>query len=305
MSKSSHRSQFNAKNHASRALHIEYLESRELLSAAPLAQITPPAFLSDADDFTENVSSLVTTSNPAETVILSDAAFETPQSAAAPLSVNLEVPQIEVEPAASALQANSAPVAQKIVVNTVDDTVNNDRYTSLREAIQRAGDGAVITFASSLKGKTINLSSSLVISKKITIDASSLYDSKNDEPGLTFKTTKKDPNFQETYALVINGTKNVTIKGIKFTSSISGCGIYFTGQTDSVFNVQNCDFRNLKHGCWFDGNAKSAIANIDNCVFSNISMHGLSNRSTGKMNVSNCKLQDCKDLAIWNTSKST
>ncbi len=189
----------------------------------------------------------------------------------------------------------------KIVVNTLDDTVNNDRYTSLREAIQKAADGAVITFASSLKGQTINLSRSLSINKNITIDASSLYDTKYNIPKLTLKMGTSN-----TYSIVINGSKNVTINGVKFTSANgNGFGVHCTGKTDSVFNIQNCTFHNLKNALGFEGNAKSAIVYVNNCTFSYVSVHGMFNLSSGRMNVTNCHIFSCSGLVLLNNSNSS
>lgn len=228
MTKSSQHRQRNDKNHANRALHLEYLESRELLSV-----VSPTA---DAEDLTENVSAFISTVDPAANTCFVEMDLASQESSSAPLAVNLEIQQVQVVEVPVALEANNTAAAQKIVVNTVDDTVNNDRYTSLREAIQNATDGAIITFARSLKGKTINVSRTLTISKGITIDASSLYDAKNDEPGLTIKMTG------DSYAITINGSKSVTIKGIGFTSSYSYRGISCVGKSGCVANIQNCTF---------------------------------------------------------------
>ncbi len=205
-----------------------------------------------------------------------------------------------ISPYTNVSAATTGQKVTKIVVNTLDDTVNNDRYTSLREAIQKASDGAVITFANNLKGQTINLSSALVINKKITIDASSLYDAQNDEPGLTFKIGQNGA-----YSIIISGTKNATIKGVKFTSaSGNGSGVYCVGQANSVFNIQSCYFRNLNVACWFDGTSTSSILNVDKCTISYMASYGLTNASSGRINVSNCDFWYCS-VGMMNTLNSS
>ena len=321
MTTSFNRNQLNSKNHASRTLKIESLENRELLSV-----VSPFA---SADNLTENVSAYVSTIIPSTSSLFPEMNLEIPlppQSSptrdapfevtldkplvqslpkvlsasntnlspivTAPLEVNLDAPIIQAAPTLNA----SAATATKIVVNTVDDTVNSDRYTSLREAIQKAADGAVITFASSMKGKTIYLSSTLNISKNITIDASSIYDSKNDEPGLIIRMSSSN------YMLNINA-KNVTIKGVEFSSSSGNAGgIYCYGRTSSVLNVQKCHFHNLEVACGFQGDASSATANIDSCKISSISSFGLVNSTSGRMNITNCTLSNCSYMGVVNSS---
>ena len=56
---------------------------------------------------------------------------------------------------------------------TVTNT-NNGGAGSLRSAIRNAAPGDIVTFALSLSGQTITLTSTLVINKNITIDGSSL-----------------------------------------------------------------------------------------------------------------------------------
>ena len=67
---------------------------------------------------------------------------------------------------------------QKWVVNTIADPVSwstTDSVVSLREAVSRASDGDLITFADTLAGKTITLNGSQInIDKSVMIDASSV-----------------------------------------------------------------------------------------------------------------------------------
>ena len=210
-----------------------------------------------------------------------------------------------ISPYTNVSAATTGYKTTKIVVNALDDSVNNDKYTSLREAIQKAANGAVITFANNLKGQTINLSSTLVINKNITIDASSLYDAQNNIPGLTLKTIRKDPNYNDTYSIIVC-SPNTTIKGIQFTSAsgISGCGIY-SWNVSGLVNIQNCHFRNLKVGIGAGGSSStisSTILNIDNCTISYNSYIGLLNYnpSGSRMNVTNCEIYYCDNCAIAN-----
>ena len=351
MSKSFNRSnKLNAKNHNARTLQIESLENRELLSV-----VSPFA---SADNLTETVSALVSTTDPANVGFLTNTNQDIPlppqykapqlaptegglsvpldqtaplpltvgntnatvQVAETPLVVELETPLVQTTPMAAsagttptlisetplvvdldtpqiqttprALAANNT-AAKKFVVNTVDDVVNNDRYTSLREAIQNATDGSVITFASSLKGKTINVNSCLNISKGITIDASSLYDAKNNEPGLTINilTNRTDPG------IMIKGSNTVTIKGLEFISTYEYNGIVCGGASGSVTNIQNCHFHSLYCACHV-GYAEKVTVNLDNCIISNMPYGALANHK-GVLNINNCTLSNCYE-AIYN-----
>ncbi|MBR4103118.1 MAG: right-handed parallel beta-helix repeat-containing protein, partial [Thermoguttaceae bacterium] len=96
-------------------------------------------------------------------------------------------------------EATSAKVAEKpsLVVTTNGDAVDAyDGKISLREAIQYAEAGSTIAFATSLKGKTITLTGTeLEIAKGITVDASSLYNSSTNTPGVTIDADEKSRVF--------------------------------------------------------------------------------------------------------------
>ena len=73
-----------------------------------------------------------------------------------------------------------------IVTSTADVVDPYDGVVTLREALaEYAYDNATITFASSLKGKTITLDSTITIENDVTIDAGALMT--NDVPGVTIK----------------------------------------------------------------------------------------------------------------------
>ena len=78
---------------------------------------------------------------------------------------------------AAAFMAPQTTSAEWVVTTTQDTVDASDGVLSLREAIDGASDGDIITFDSSLSGKTITLSAGqLEINDAVTIDASSLSD---------------------------------------------------------------------------------------------------------------------------------
>ena len=137
------------------------------------------------------------------------------------------------------------PETPSLVVTTNSDVVNDtDGLISLREAIAYAEAdsslGSKITFATSLKGKTITLSGTqLTISKGITVDASALYDASTQTPGITVDANQKSRVFS-----VSGGTASnpVAFVGLKITGGKTsyggGVGVYsgsatFTNSTIS------------------------------------------------------------------------
>ncbi len=102
------------------------------------------------------------------------------------------------------------------VVTTALDVVDvHDGLISLREALGYAASGATITFAKSLKGKTIALTrGQLSTSKTLTIDASNLWDATTSAPGLTISGEGKSR------ILYVGQGADVEINGITFTNGL-------------------------------------------------------------------------------------
>ncbi len=125
-------------------------------------------------------------------------------------------------------------LTNRLVVDTIEDDTTidtTDNRTTLREAIASANEGETITFATVLKGQTITLANTqLVINKGITIDASALYDSATQSPGITIDAQRQSRIF------VIGPSEvcNVSLKGLQFINGY----IYNpnVGQSDSAYS---------------------------------------------------------------------
>lgn len=144
--------------------------------------------------------------------------------------------------------AEPAVTSGVILVTTVADTIADDGVVSLREAINMAGNGDTIRFAESLKGKTLALSP-ITISKSITIDASNLYDARNDQPGITISGGS------------ISNTL-ITVNGGTATSAVNLIGLQFSGTEISVSSA------NLYGGIILN----NGVLNVSNCVFTQNSL---------------------------------
>ncbi|MBR0224440.1 MAG: fibronectin type III domain-containing protein [Thermoguttaceae bacterium] len=82
----------------------------------------------------------------------------------------------------SATTPSLSSVGAVWTVTTTEDSETNSG--SIRYIYDHAANGDVVQFASSLKGKTITLSSNLPY-KDVYVDASSIFDSVNQKPGIT------------------------------------------------------------------------------------------------------------------------
>ncbi len=135
--------------------------------------------------------------------------------------------------------SNAALETPSLTVTTNLDVVDAyDGKISLREAIARASAGDAITFALSLKGQTIKLAGSqLEITQGITVDASSLYDAKNDVPGVMLDADGKSRVFYLT-----GGTTSqpITLKGLAITGGAAdgecGAGLYVASGATAIAN---------------------------------------------------------------------
>ena len=108
-----------------------------------------------------------------------------------------------------------------LIVSTDQDVVGLlDGRTSLREAIAYAQPGDTITFAPGLAGKTIRLNGTwLDVTKSLTIDASNLWDLRNDVPGLvldgggTTRIVRSELGSDD---------ETVVVKGLEFKNGVNG-----------------------------------------------------------------------------------
>ena len=136
--------------------------------------------------------------------------------------------------------SSAVPEGYTLVVTTLEDVVDDsDGVLSLREAIAEAWYNDKIVFA---KPGTIKLSGTeLNIDNTITIDATSVWDSVNDAPGITI-----DGDFKSGVLLVTNGA-HLALKGVKVINGKTGYGGGVSLRDESV----------------------KSFATISNCVISN------------------------------------
>ena len=174
-----------------RSLGLEQLEDRSLLSAVGVGVF--PA--STASEYVQTVEAA-----PAEPIDLS--------GLSAPL-------------AAEPLSSTGA----SLVVTTLNDVVDSgDGVLSLREALAAAQNGDTVTFG--VSGSVVLSGTNLEINKSITVDATSVWDSQNDAPGITVDGDASSRVFAVT-------GDSVALKGIKITNgyvnSQLGGGLAGTG----------------------------------------------------------------------------
>ncbi|MDO4586065.1 MAG: choice-of-anchor Q domain-containing protein, partial [Planctomycetia bacterium] len=178
-----------------------------------------------------------------------------------------------------------------IVVDSVDDLIDaNDGKTTLREAISIAEFGNVITFDSSLAGKTIVLSEmELLLDKSIRIDATSIYDHNNNVPGITIDANEKSRVFN-----ISGGVDSSTVHLIGLTitggkTTDNGGGIYVeTGSLTLQSSLLSNNSAELG-GAIYSSAKKLTLTNCS--VFDNAAVDGggIYNAS-GALNLTNCLL---------------
>ena len=182
-------------------------------------------------------------------------------------------------------RSSSEREPRSTVVTTNLDVVDAyDGKISLREAMNYADSGATITFADSLKGRTIALDpdrGSLGNGKSLTIDASNLYDADTQTPGLTI-------SGQNATRILYLYEGDVEINGITFANGYAKpfyYSDYSEGRGGAIFNrgatlsLNNCVIRDNK--AEYDGggvfcgreyddtNETTSITTFTNCVVSN------------------------------------
>ena len=159
---------------------------------------------------------------------------------------------------------------QNWVVNTIADPASwstTDSVVSLREAVSRASNGDLITFADTLAGKTITLNGSQInIDKSVTIDASSIG-------GITIDADGKNRVFY-----ITGGTNTqpvvmtrLTIQGgdtrsYEDIADRTGAGFYSKLATIVMTDCLITDNYSYYGGGFFSG---GGTATITNCVISN------------------------------------
>ena len=306
--KTTSRNERNARSERvrARALRLESLESRELLSVAPGSE-----FLA-ADN--ANIHGCI--SGPF-TVGETRAAYEASAATSDANVVDLTETMLAAETATvdtqQTVEASQAATPTVWVVDTTADTVTSDAM-SLRKAIQNALGGDVIEFSPSLNGATISVTAPLSVTRSsLTIDASALSD------GVTL-----DGGGQYRIMEVSSTVNNLTITGVDFKNGYTsnengydwnpgGAAIFFYGESlhlrdcsfsnneahsystmrggaihvsNGVLLAESCEFKNNKlideFGCPFDGGGaiggeSASLVSVYNCYFQGNS----TNRSGG------------------------
>ena len=197
--------------------------------------------------------------------------------------------------AVAACTASAAPLPQSMsattwIVTTLADTVNeNDNLISLREAVEAASDGDMITFSSSLTGGTIRLTSGhLKVTSAVTITGSNLVDSSG-KNGITISGNNSSRVFYTASPLGTISIDYVNITAGNAGSGGQGSGIYNTGG----LALDHCNFT----GCSATGHSygggirnMGGTVSLTNCTFSGNSTYlgaGLSNK-TGTVTIDKC-----------------
>lgn len=151
------------------------------------------------------------------------------------------VPTVDIGAIEYSSQIDIQPEAPSAVVTTASDVINEGDYEiSLREAFLYANPGDTITFANSMRGKTIRLAGIEIRNdSNISVDASSIG-------GITIDAGKK--------------SRIVSVTGDK-TQPIYFTGITFTGGKAKNAGGINAVFTNLTlNNCKVTGNSAEEIA---------------------------------------------
>ena len=206
-----------------RALRLESLESRELLSVAPGGEFVV------ADALAVYGSSVATR---ADVLDISSATLD---------------------------GADNQSELSIVVTSELDVVDANDGVVTLREALDYAQTGDTITFDDSLQGKTIALElGELTTSQSITIDASNLWDATTSAPGLTIsgQDSSRILRLEGDFAVEING-----ITFTNGYSEGYGGAIYDIGATLSLNNCVICSNEGTRGGAIYSSEATLSLDN--------------------------------------------
>ena len=211
------------------------------------------------------------------------------------------------------------PETPSTVVTTDADAVDAyDGEISLREALgDYSSAGDTITFAPSMKGKTITLDAELGqlrVDKNVTIDASELYDASTETPGVTVS------GDDATRIMSIDSGVTTTLKGLAFTRGRTtldegGGAILNLGELmvqDCVFNDNNTTSRiDDVTTAYYPGAAiatgDGGSINANHCVFSSnagysvISFgYNVNSCTTGaNSTIDNCRIIDNLAIGVY------
>ncbi|MBR0224555.1 MAG: fibronectin type III domain-containing protein [Thermoguttaceae bacterium] len=201
---------------------------------------------------------------------------------------------------AIALALGEPETPSTVVTTDVDAVDAYDGQISLREALgDYSSAGDTITFASSMKGKTITLDAELGqlrVDKNVTIDASELYDSSTETPGVTLS------GDDATRIMSTDSGVTTTLKGLTFTRGRTtldegGGAILNLGKLmvqDCAFKYNNTTARIDDVTTAYYPGAAIAIGdggaiNANHCVFSGNDGEGTITFATGETS----SLKDC------------
>ena len=176
---------------------------------------------------------------------------------------------------------DKTPEEVSLVVTTELDIVDDtDGLISLREAILYSKAGDTITFAPELRGKTITLGgSALVVDKEVAIDASSVWDSENEKPGITVNGADASRVFSlygrasligleitggrasSGGGVFVNAVVTISLCSIRDNRASYGGGIYFNTSGSAINN--SAVFANE---ATYGGGGVSGVATFTNCA---------------------------------------
>lgn len=157
----------------------------------------------------------------------------------------------------------STPASVSVVTNkpvyTQTIVVKSATQTALKNAINQAPEGALITFDQSLSGASITLSQAITLSRGVTIDASNLKK-------ITFVRNNSNAASDGNYkAFLVTGNSTVKFVGITFKENV-GYVADEDGEISSPYvGIETQSFKGtlIVEGCVFSGNCNRFILSKD------------------------------------------